>query len=71
MTDPVSNLPQLDHDGDGRAGGAKKPPATAWVVTRAEGLIRLPAAQAKARIEAGARPATDRDFRVAGVDPAA
>lgn len=69
--DPAPHLPQLDHDADGRPGGAKKAPAQVWIVTRADGLIRVPAARAKALREAGARDATPRDFRVAGVDPVA
>lgn len=71
LSGPDPHLPQLDHDADGRPGGAKKAPAQVWIVTRADGLIRVPAARAKALREAGARDATPRDFRVAGVDPAA
>lgn len=67
----TAHLPQLDHDRDGRPGGAVKAPSEKWVVTRAEGLICVPASRAKALIEAGARRATPRDFRIAGLDPKA
>jgi hypothetical protein len=65
MTDPK---PQLDHDGDSRPGGAKKPPAMEWIVTRKDGLIQVSSTETAARLRAGARLPTARDFKVAGIE---
>lgn len=59
--------PQLDHDGNGKAGGAKKPPAFEWIVTRGRGLERVASSLTAARLRAGARMATPRDLAIAGV----
>lgn len=74
MSDPQRPYP-LDHDGDGRRGGARKAPAQpvpdplqqAHVVDPEHGLIAVPAEEVAARLAAGARLATDQDLRVAGV----
>ncbi len=73
MTDPktpAGRLPQLDHDGDDRPGGAKKPPATEWVVTRAKGLHEVPSSESAAVLRAGGRMATARDLKIAGLGQA-
>lgn len=64
----MTDLSQLDHDVDGRAGGAKKPPALEWVVTRKRGLHQVPSSQTSALIRAGGRLPTERDFAIAGVE---
>lgn len=66
----MTDKPQLDHDKDGRSGGAKKPPAFEWIVTRAAGLVRVPSDETAKRLSRGARIATQRDFAIAGIDPA-
>lgn len=78
MTDQATTprLPQLDHDGDGQPGGAKKAPAKAapgaddlvWMVSRAKGLHRAPAAETDSIVKAGGRFATDRDLNIGGVE---
>lgn len=70
MTDQSDAPDPLDHDEDGKKGGAKAP-AAQWVVHRRRGLEFLPPAQAHAAVRAGARPATERDLAIAGVDPEA
>lgn len=81
MTDPVDtpHLPQLDHDADGKAGGAKKPaPRTAptaddfvWVVSRANGLHRVPSGETATVLhQPGGRMATARDLEIGGVEQA-
>lgn len=65
----MTDKPQLDHDNNGGAGGAKKPPATEWVVTRDTGLMEVPSSETAGRLKAGGRMATERDFAVAGIDP--
>ena len=63
----MTDKPQLDHDGDRKAGGARKPPAFEWIVSRARGLEKVPSAETATRLRSGARMATDRDFAVAGI----
>lgn len=66
----MTDKPQLDHDRDGKAGGAKKPPAAddlVWMVSRARGLHRVPAPETAAVLRAGGRLATDRDLEIGGV----
>lgn len=47
-------------------------PALTWVVIRRLGLTQLPAADAAKAVKSGsAREATERDFRIAGIDPTA
>lgn len=75
MTDPTETKPALsplDHDGDGRPGGAKKPPVLEWVVTRDLGLHQVPSRDCPAVLQAGGRRATARDLAIAGIeqDPA-
>lgn len=75
----MSDKPQLDHDGDGKPGGAKRAggrhpvPSPAigseWIVTRGGGLIQVPADQVAHRLGRDARLPTPRDFAVAGIDP--
>jgi len=63
MSDP------LDHDDNGRKGGAKKPETPVWVVTRADGLHQVAASQMDTALKAdGGRLATDRDLAIAGVE---
>lgn len=57
----------LDHDGDGRKGGAA---LKTWIVDRRAGLQQVPGAEVDRRLKAGARLATVRDLKVAGVDQA-
>lgn len=64
---PATTPDPLDHDKDGRKGGARAPQSQ-WVVSRRDGLHHLPPAEALAAVRAGARPATARDLAVAGVD---
>lgn len=66
----MTDKPQLDHDGDGKPGGAKPAPTFEWIVTRGEGLIRVTASEVGKRLQSGARRATGRDFQIAGIDPA-
>ena len=71
----MTDKPQLDHDNDGKAGGAKKPPAITaptvedlvWVVSRARGLHRVGAPEVDAALRAGGRLATGRDLEIGGV----
>lgn len=63
----MTRKPQLDHDGDGRPGGAKPAPGAEWVVTRGEGLIQVPADQVADRLRRGGRLPSARDFAIAGI----
>ena len=67
MTDAETKPDALDHDGDGKKGGAK-PTRPVWVVIRGEGLKRVAASEFAAAVADGrGRRATDRDLEIAGI----
>lgn len=71
----MTDKPQLDHDKDGHAGGARKAPARTapggedlvWVVNRVRGLHRVAAPDVDGVVRAGGRLATGRDLEIGGV----
>lgn len=69
---PVPPPDALDHDGDGRKGGAitkAQAAALVWVVHPGRGLHRLPKGEAlEATKDGETRLATPRDLAIAGIE---
>lgn len=63
MTDSNPDSPA----GEDRKSVARTSAAPVWIVTRRDGLIQVPGNELAARLANGARQATPRDLKVAGV----